>query len=64
LKKANFADPRFFTPEEIEKYRRYEKLGWTVPDQSIIDKIERQIGKPLYDSIYFPSGYTKEYDPL
>lgn len=64
LKKANFADPRFFTKEEIDKYRRYEKLGWTVPDQTIIDKIERQIGKPLYDSIYFPSGYTKEHDPI
>ena len=64
LKQANFADPRFFTPEEIAKYRRYEKLGWTVPDESIITKIEKQIGKPLYDSILFPSGYTKEYDPI
>lgn len=61
---ANFADPRFFTEAEIDKYRKYSKLGWATPDKSAVNRIERQIGKPLYNSIQFPDGYTKEYDPI
>lgn len=70
LQKARFADPRFFTPKELnviihslnDDDPRYK--NWTVPAWSDIERIEAEIKRPLYDSIKFPSGYDKSHDPI
>lgn len=61
LSKSKFADPRFFTEHER---RTVEELGWHVPLPAEVARIEAEIKKPLYDSIEFPPGYGKNYDPL
>jgi hypothetical protein len=62
LTQAKFADPRFFTPEEIIHYREVE--GWHVPFEHEIQKLEAEIQKPLYNSIEFPPGYGKDIKRL
>ena len=68
LTQEQFADPRFFTPQEITELQnrqlKSESVDWHVPTASEISSIEAQIKKPIYDSIEFPSGYGKNYDPI
>lgn len=62
LTKNKFADPRFFTMDELRQYE--EDPEWHVPALAEIQKIEAEIQKPLYDSIEFPHGYGKNYNPI
>jgi hypothetical protein len=58
-----FADPRFFTPEEIEELRIKLMKGsayakeWTIPVASEIRLLEKELGKPLFNSVTFADGY-------
>ena len=70
LRKALFADPRFFTRSEISVIIDWQAnddpqgKDWHVPALSDIEKIEAEIQKPLYNSIEFPSGYDKDHNPI
>lgn len=68
LEGVNFLDPRFFSPQELEATRRRheneEDLHVYVPSVVEIERIEKTIKKPLYNSIHFPSGYGLGYDPI
>jgi len=70
LKQEQFADPRFFTVEELNELRTKQSdndrdyINWHVPSIVEIQTIEAEIKKPIYDSIQFPSGYGKEYNPI
>lgn len=63
LLKAKFIDPRFFTKEEIteirEKEEKNDESQWNIPSLKEIELLEKQVGKPLYNSIQFPPGYEK-----
>ena len=67
VKARNFIDPRFFLPIQIETYRRKRlegdprHLSLHIPLQEDINKIEKAIGKPLYNSLHFPEGYGAKY---
>jgi hypothetical protein len=60
-----FADPRFFTPEEIAALRKKVDAGvesamkWIIPVESEIRLLEKELGKPLYDAVTFADGYGK-----
>lgn len=58
LRLHKFADPRFFTEKEIENLKRFS--AWHIPKEADIKAIEKEIKKPLYNSITFPSGYGPE----
>jgi hypothetical protein len=69
LTQEKFADPRFFTSTEISillsKYLNNAiDPDWHIPLSGEISAIEAQIKKPIYDSIEFPSGYGKDFNPM
>jgi hypothetical protein len=63
LAARRFADPRFFTAVEINDKRRKALAGvataleWILPIEAEIRLIEKQLGKPLYNSVTFADGY-------
>lgn len=63
LSSRKFADPRFFSPEELSELRQRQLKGnstallWNVPTEAEIRAIEAKIEKPLYDSVTFADGY-------
>lgn len=63
LRNDKFMDPRFFTKDEILRAMtslesgKKTFLGWNIPSIAEIEKVEKKIGKPLFNSITFPSGY-------
>lgn len=63
LNVRRFADPRFFTLEEITLLRTKLDNGvasakeWTIPLASEIRLLEEKLGKPLFNSITFADGY-------
>tara|TARA_E500000305_G_C3937906_1_gene196020 strand:- start:10 stop:771 length:762 start_codon:yes stop_codon:yes gene_type:complete len=68
LTQEKFADPRFFTPTEISlllsDHLNVRDNDWHIPLSGEISAIEAQIKKPIYDSIQFPSGYGKDFNPM
>ena len=61
LTKNKIADPRFFTLDEMNQLDEEE---WHIPGLADIQKIEAEIKKPVYNSIEFPDGYGKNYNPI
>jgi hypothetical protein len=63
LKVDKFMDPRFFTLEKITEAHKAVEDGsdkydnWHLPLIADITAIEKEIQKPLYDSITFPPGF-------
>lgn len=70
LESVKFADPRFFSSMELETMRQQqfdhdpEITNWHVPALAETQQIESQLQKPLYDAIEWPSGYSKNYNPI
>lgn len=62
LTKNRFADPRFFTLDEINQVS--DDDDWHVPALAEISKIEAEIKKPIYNSIEFPDGYGIYHNPV
>lgn len=63
VKALKFADPRFFTEDEMKDFYERKVQGdpkmeqWLIPPLGDLHKIQKQIGKPLYQSMVFPDGY-------
>lgn len=63
MKASKFADPRFFTEDEMKDFYQRKVQGdsamdsWILPPLNDLHKIQKQIGKPLYNSMVFPDGY-------
>lgn len=63
------ADPRFIEPEKIIALRNRINSGdvnwegWTIPSAKWIKEFETAIGKPAFDSVYFPAGWKREDAP-
>jgi hypothetical protein len=63
--KARFIDPRFFTEQERSQYAEDKDVTlYHVPALADIQRIEAELGKPLYNSIEFPSGYGKGHTTI
>lgn len=63
------ADPRFLTPEQVATIRDRQNdedpkwQEWSVPPQHFIDRLAQQIGKEVFDSVYFPRGHSRIESP-
>jgi hypothetical protein len=62
LLKDRFIDPRFFNEQERAQYE--QDNDYHVPALAEIQRIEAELGKPLYNSIEFPSGYGKGHTTI
>jgi len=57
------ADPRFFSKPDIitlgrARIEKPDEFGnWVIPSHEEVKKLETTIGKPLYNSMRFPTGY-------
>lgn len=63
LQARKFADPRFFTPEEMQTFRDRAEANpdkyahWVIPLAAEVRFLEKELGKPLYNSVTFADGY-------
>ena len=66
-----FADPRFFKPEELNRFR-FEAAAdkpspydtWTIPSEIAVSRLEAELNKKLFNSLDFPPGYERGRHPI